>query len=506
MHTTTFLWGPLWLLTLCAPIAEGIALTSQHDLQPQFLGGNDLQPEITGASDLQPQVLGRSALRSKILSGSALQYFLELANASSSKPVLVPPHHSLLSLDSGQETHVINDFQPSADFTRAGEENMRASEEEEEESVQKQKQGHGAELPWGIGSPRWGDNMPVHQYSAVPILDVPKDVEYSLEAGGNMQSFSSARQDVKIITQVLENVTNGFYLDSNGGDGEASSNTLLLELTGWRGLILEPMIYDFANLWGKMRKAWLFLGTMSPHENGTKIGFDSDGMIDMLSGHQIHAYSLSTFLEEMGGRVSVDFWDLHCGGYEAEVLNETLLHSGTGIEIGVVLVSLTGRGAGRGSQSYVQPRSQEDTTNIIFEIFGNASFQYIGGMDAVWLDGSSNRRTPTYEYRQGVWVNPVYFQSRDIPVPSSVKAAPPPRLEHPVADQNWRASNTWDEGFTLDQEIDIMRAYILKSKQQAAPMEQTAQAHRVDPTPGDWGVRPGRKHSASTLAGFQAME
>jgi len=220
-------------------------------------------------------------------------------------------------------------------------------------------------------------------------------------------------------------------------------------------------------------------------------------MIDMLSGHQIHAYSLVTFLEEMGGRVSVDFWDLHCGGYEAEVLNETLLHSGWGIEIGVVLVTFQARGAGRGDQSYVQARSKAVTSGLIFEVFSTAGFQYIGGMDAVWLDNSLP--TPTYEYNQGVFANPQYFERRGIPFPSAVKSAPPPRLAYPVADRNWRASNTWDEGFTHDQEATILSEYMKRAKQDSASMEQLPYGHRIDPSPGDWGARPGRKHSAGTL-------
>jgi len=49
---------------------------------------------------------------------------------------------------------------------------------------------------------------------------------------------------------------------------------------------------------------------MSPHENATKIGFDTDGNIDMLSGHQIHAYNLVTFLSEMGGPEECRFLEL----------------------------------------------------------------------------------------------------------------------------------------------------------------------------------------------------
>merc|ERR1719203_2371970 len=192
------------------------------------------------------------------------------------------------------------------------------------------------------------------------MMDYPKEYEYSLDSGDNIQTFANAEQDIKLITQVFENVTNGFYLDTNGAEGEKDSNTLLLELSGWRGLIMEPRIYEFARLWSKMRKAWLFLGCLSPHENATKIGFTRDGVIDMLSGHKIHAYNLVTFMAEMGGRKTVDFWYLHSGGYEAEILEETLLKSGKNIEFGVISVRFSGRNQGRGYEKFVEYRSKDE--------------------------------------------------------------------------------------------------------------------------------------------------
>jgi len=480
-NTSMVLRPVLWLLTLRVPLSAGIALGPQHDLQPAALGRNDLRSKILGGSDLRPQSLGRSALRSKILSKSALQYFLELANASSSKPVLVSPHHSLLGLDSGQQTHVINDFQPSADFMRDGEDAAKASEQEEDELVQaqEQRQGQGAELPWGIGSPKTGDNAPVNQWSSMPMLDVPKYVEYSLEAGGNIQSFSSAQQDVKLVTQVFENITNGFYVDSNAGDGEINSNTLLLELAGWRGLIMEPRPYWYMNLWSKWRKAWLFLGCLSPHENSTKIGFDTDGNIDMLSGHMIHAHPMKSFMAEMGGRKTIDFWNLNSGNYEAEILNETLLGSGSFLEFGVVLVRFDGRRAGRGTEPYVQMRSRDATEELIFEICHNASLTHIGGLDPYWI----NHVEPRYGFRDEVWVNPRYFETRGIPTPAAIRSAPPPPLAdyspHPAAGTG---DFPWDRGYSRVEEIGRVKLYFNKSKSEAALMEPIPKAHRVGAT------------------------
>merc|ERR1740138_197301 len=497
----------LRLLTLGAPLAQGIAFNS----------------EAWGA--------GRKADgRSSTLSQEAVDFFRDLENASSKKPVLMPPgdvrkalQESRRDAGSSKRLAFVDSLDGGAGEFQASEEFQRAAEGE----------GDGAGLPWGIGSPRAGDNMVVHEFSPMHILDVPKWVEYSLETGDNLQTFSSAWQDVKLITQVLENVTNGFYLDTHGGDGETNSHTLLLELSGWRGLILEPQVYEFATLWGKMRKAWLFLGCLSPTSNATKIGFDTEGVIDMESGHQIHAYNLPTFMEELGGRKTIDFWAVHNGHYEAEVLNETFFYSGKNIEFGVVLVRFVGRNTGRGFQPYALPRSKDATEEIIFEIFHNASFNYIGGLDAYWV----NYVEPRFHYMDHVWVNPAYFERRGLPVPTWVKSAPPPKLESPRQGhiaapelpplQKWAGSGSspgphvyghdtdlkagaiplgygtpgtpygtgewwggggggqwdprwnWDAGYTYDQEISKVMAYMAKAKTDAATTESTAKAHRV---------------------------
>ncbi|CAK0893152.1 unnamed protein product [Prorocentrum cordatum] len=453
------------LLVLCTPLASAVRLSIR--------------------SETDHSAASRAQVQASAASAEAMQYFRRLEAASSRRPVLVPPgdvrraevsrpssehRSSLLGLDSSQAHRVAGEFQPSAEFQAEG----------AVDASGRQSQGYsqGSELPWGVGSPRTGDSLPIAHYSAMPFMDFPKEIEYSLETGDNVQSFSSASQDVKLITQVLENVTNGFYLDSNGGDGEKNSNTLLLELTGWRGLILEPRVYEFVTLWGKFRKAWLFLGAMSPHENATKIGFAQDGTIDMLSGHKIHAYALPRFLEEMGGRRSIDFWSLSTGGYEAEVLNETLLNSGKNIEIGVILVKFDGRRTGRGDQSFVQARSKDDTEELVFEIMHNASFKYIGGLDAYWI----NYVEPRFHYKDAVFVNPSYFQVRDIPTPQSIKAAPPPPLSYPLADHDWLGFSSWDSGYSADEEVQRITAYMEKAKRDATAAEPVAKAHRVEPS------------------------
>jgi len=162
----------LWLLTLFAPVAQGLNFKTQ-ELRSGHQDG------------LAPM---RANRRAGVLSTEALKYFSALENASSKSPVL------LMGLREGITT--FGEFEPSKEFQSAGEFELE---------WQGQGQGQNSELPWGVGSPSHnGGNAQLGQVSAMPVVDFAKDLEYSLEAGGNMQSFSSAQQDVKLITQVLE--------------------------------------------------------------------------------------------------------------------------------------------------------------------------------------------------------------------------------------------------------------------------------------------------------------
>jgi len=450
------------LLALSAPWAQGVGL--KLELKPEF------KPELR--PELQPERGGGDAVhKTQTMTEQALRFFRSIENASSeaSRPLLLISQSNEVVASRG-------DFMPSEEFLSSGQE-------------QKQEQGQGHRLPWGVSN-IGNSNFAVHQGGGDPFLAFsPAGLEYSLEAGGNMQTFNN-RQDIKIICQVLFNVTNGYYIDSNGGDGEFGSNTLLLELLGgWRGLIVEPNIYTYASLWTKMRKAWLFLGCISPHENATKIGWGKDENIDENSGHQIHAYTAQTFLQEMGGLRTVDFWNVHTGNYEAEVLNETLLYSGSSIEFGVVLVTFDGRTTGLGDSPWVQSRSKADTETLIFEIFAAAGFTFIGNMDPVLLDDLA---TPSYEFNSRVFVNPAYFTARNLYVPTSVRSPPPPQTSNLQTGAVWQSFwDTWDEGMTHDQEVDCAIDYRTRSRAATASTEAVPYAHRssdVSHTPLQHGV------------------
>jgi len=455
----------LCLLALCAPLAQGIGL--KLELKPEF------KPELR--PELQPQRAGTysgpshdAVLKTTTLSDQALQYFQRIENASSKKPLL------LMSLKSKEVVSIGGDFMPSEEFLSSGAE-------------QRLEQGQGQRMPPRGVTNLGNSNYAVHQNGGQPYMVFPTGgLEYSFEAGGNTQSFSSNRQDVKMICQVLHNVTNGFFLDTNGGDGEFHSNTLLLEIFGWRGIIAEPNIYTYAALWTKMRKAWLFLGCLSPHENGTKVGWGLDENIDENSGHQIHAFPVPDFLTEMGGLKTVDFWNVHSGNYEAEILGETLLRSGSYIEFGVIMVTFGERTTGLGSSAWVQARSRTDTESVIFEIMQSAGFTFIGNGECTLVDDPQvgGEATPRWECNSHVFVNPEYFTSRNLYVPTLMRPAPPVQTSSLQQGPTWQAFwDDWDEGMSHDQEVDCTMAYSARSRADAAPTEQVPYAHRG---PSQW--------------------
>lgn len=451
---------------LAAPLAHGLSISTtgvtmesvmQSGLDPDDLAkiappSSPDRPVLVPPADMRGDIPNRAPTRS-------LASFIEKA-AHGLQPAQ--------GLAPGLQPGLAPDYRAAGYF--------QPSDEFQERAAAAVESAH--ELPYEVGSPRNGHNPVVFESSSVPAIDVPKWVEYSLEVGDTLSSFSSAKQDIKLLTQVLSNITNGFYLDSNALDGEMNSNTLLLELLGWRGLCIEPRTYFYVTLWAKFRKAWLFLGALSPHENHTKVGYDDNGDVDMLSGHQVHAHPVKSFLSEMGGRKTIDFWSLRSGGYEAEILNETLLHSGSSIEFGVILVNYDGRRASRGWERWAEHRSKDETERIMFEILHNASFKYIGGLDAYWI----NTVEPKFGFRDAVFVNPSYFISRNIPLPNSVKGPPPPKLPSFSPEWPWSGNNTWDSGFTHDEEVDKVVEYVQASRQDAAYVEPVPKANRIPNT------------------------
>jgi len=69
--------------------------------------------------------------------------------------------------------------------------------------------------------------------------------------------FSQIGQS-KMVSRLLDNMTNGFFVECGAYDGETFSNSLLLERNfNWSGLLIEPSRNNFLKMKTKNRKAWL---------------------------------------------------------------------------------------------------------------------------------------------------------------------------------------------------------------------------------------------------------
>lgn len=366
---------------------------------------------------------------------------------------------------------------PSEDFQ--GSALVGGRERGQDAHAQASRGSHEQRMPYGVSSPPQANWNPVMgEYGNFPLMDVPKDMPYSLDGGNTIRSYSVAKQDTKILTQLLPNITNGFYIDSNAGDGEHGSNTLLFELLGWRGVLTEPRTYWYLNLWSKFRKAWLFMGSISPNTEHVQLGFDTYGQINMASGHRVHAHPLPSFLSEIGARKTVDFWSLDTGGYEPEVLNTTL-NSGYGIEVGVVCVTMHDHLGGVGNETW-ELRTRLQAEQLLSEIMQKASFTYVGGLNPVWVNTLIGR----YEYRDAVFVNPSYYASRGLPVPTQIKSAPPVSTEEEGQELSLLQTDNaeWDEGYTHEEEVTILVDYIQRSREAAVVDEPVPKAHRGEET------------------------
>merc|ERR1719277_1873605 len=108
-NLTVHAMAALWLLTLCVPLARGIAIKTEGQSAGLAAANNE----------------GRS----RTLSAQALQYFHALNASSSRRPVPVPPGDvrmaevsrpaagpSLLGVDASQALESGGEFQPSAEF------------------------------------------------------------------------------------------------------------------------------------------------------------------------------------------------------------------------------------------------------------------------------------------------------------------------------------------------------------------------------------------------------
>lgn len=224
--------------------------------------------------------------------------------------------------------------------------------------------------------------------------------------GKKKTSYSQIGQDLLLMPLFahLER-SGGFFVESGAFNGVKNSNTLLYELRGWRGLLIEPVPSSFESLVHKNRKAYAFEGCLSTtgetqrvhisagkHRQRSHITSQQENNGISSGDSVVTGVPLLRLLRQLK-QSTVDFWSLDVEGAEPGILNATDFNA---IEIGVVMIEIN-----HSKRNNVQ----------ISEVMKNAGFKDIG---------ASNGRYPTFTNSQldRIFVNPKYFEKRGVPVPT----------------------------------------------------------------------------------------
>jgi FkbM family methyltransferase len=131
---------------------------------------------------------------------------------------------------------------------------------------------------------------------------------------------------------ILKNVgPSGFFIEAGGSDPNDQNNTLLLEMNGWKGLVVEPKI-EFNKSYQNIRLNTIvenYVLVSFEHKEDTIMGDFSHYMMGgVLNTHNFQnwsplSYPCTTldFLLKKHNITEVTFFSLDVEGYETEVLN-----------------------------------------------------------------------------------------------------------------------------------------------------------------------------------------
>jgi len=224
-------------------------------------------------------------------------------------------------------------------------------------------------------------------------LEPPSVEAYRLDAGTHRSTYAQWNQDM-ILMPILKQLGRGFFVESGALDGETHSNSLFLELNlGWSGLLVEPDPRFFPKILAKHRHAYAFNGCLSPSGRAETVQFSFNvpfglSQIKNSGSLTVQAQPLQALLEAAGGQKVVDFWSLDIEGSEGKVLKTTDFSK---VEVGVLLIEMA--------------ISQQNNVEIR-EVMDREGFREIGHTH---YDGG------ILDY---IFINPKYFQKRNLPVPS----------------------------------------------------------------------------------------
>jgi Methyltransferase FkbM domain len=80
---------------------------------------------------------------------------------------------------------------------------------------------------------------------------MPVVIDYVI---GRSTSYALYGQDLWLLNHVYPGLHNGFFVDLGSADGEADSNTKLLEIHGWSGICVDPFPSNMENRTCRMFK------------------------------------------------------------------------------------------------------------------------------------------------------------------------------------------------------------------------------------------------------------
>lgn len=219
-------------------------------------------------------------------------------------------------------------------------------------------------------------------------------------------SYSQWDQDI-MVWPLFKNVSNGFFVESGAADGELCSNTLFFEHRGWTGLLVEPLPANQDSIMSKFRNAWTFNGALSPTGRDTVVQMEQAGNWESsaiqnyrVSNHTFDApaTSINTLMDKLGRR-TIDFWSLDIEGFEGPVLETTDFER---LEVGVMVIEMN---------------KNEENNNAIHNYLHKEGFAKIGM--TYYHESPENSGA-----LDGIFVNPNYFISRNLPVPTSKDLGP----------------------------------------------------------------------------------
>ena len=204
---------------------------------------------------------------------------------------------------------------------------------------------------------------------------------------GPPKNYSQLGQD-KIVDQLLNHRTNGFFIEAGAYDGEKYSNTLFLEKErNWTGLLIEADPSLFQRLKGRQRLAYLSNTCLSSTEYAVAANFTfadvlggikpTDYKEEVTGSAVVQCIPLLSYLLALN-ITHVDYFSLDVEGTETDVLKQIDFNQ---FQFDVLSVEYAGYGQ-PGNETIIR-------LNEIRQIILNTSLYYeagtLGHQDAIFM-------------------------------------------------------------------------------------------------------------------------